>query len=179
MVRVFSADQGWGLATKWVREPEHVIERTRQEQDGWVTYSFSAHTVAPVVQENDLPPAYAFQPVVAVTSGTWPKLAAGLFERFDAAAGQSEKTVATAGKLVEQAGSDLEKVRVIRDYVARNIALKGPGTDTYPVEQAFGADVILQAGYGCSADRAVVLYAMLQAVGLQPVFVVAGNAAAR
>ncbi|WP_462323506.1 DUF3857 domain-containing protein [Desulfoplanes sp.] len=176
MVRVVAADQGWGLAGKWVREPGHVIERTRREQDGFVTYFFAARRVAPVVQENDLPPAYAFQPVVALTSGTWSELAGGLAERFDGAAGQSEKTAATARTLVEEAGSDLEKVRLIRDYVARNIALKGPGTDTYPLEHAFGADVVLQAGYGCSADRAIVLYAMLQAVGLDPVFVVACNA---
>jgi transglutaminase-like putative cysteine protease len=174
--RIVAADQGWGLTGAWLRGPEQIIEQTREEDEHTVTHIFSACRVPPVAQENDLPPAYSFQPVVALTSGTWPGLARHLGERLDRAVLQGTQTAVLARDLTAHAATDLEKVRIVRDYVARNIALKGPGADTYPMDNAFGADSVLQAGYGCSADRAVVLYTMLRAVGLEPVFVATGNA---
>jgi hypothetical protein len=175
-VRILAPDQGWGLARQWVRGPESIIEQTRAEEDGMVTHTFSAHRVPPVVQENDLPPAYAFQPFVALTSGTWPHLARRIGGHLERAAREGTQAAALARDLVKHASADVDKVRIIRDYVTKNIALKGPKTTIYPIERAFGADMVLQAGYGCSADRAVVLHTMLDSVGLDPVFVVAGNA---
>jgi hypothetical protein len=175
-VRAFAADQGWGLARHWVREPRKIIEQSRHARDGRVTYTFTVRHVAPVVQENDLPPAYAFQPVVALTSKTWPEVAANLGRLLEDAARQGQQAAVTARKLVAHAADDLEKIRLIRDFVSRNILLKGPGTDTYPMEATFGADRVVHAGYGCSADRATVLYAMLKAAGFEPSFVIAGNA---
>jgi hypothetical protein len=95
---------------------------------------------------------------------------------LERAAREGTQAAALARDLVKHASADVDKVRIIRDYVTKNIALKGPKTTIYPIERAFGADMVLQAGYGCSADRAVVLHTMLDSVGLDPVFVVAGNA---
>ncbi len=175
-IRIFTADQGYGLATTWVREPATMITQKRQVQDGLVTHTFTVHNVPPVKQENNQPPTYAFQPVVAITATTWPHLAKTLAERLEDAARQNTRTAKLAQELTAQAHTDYDKVRILRDYVARHIALQGPDADTYPQDKALGADTVMQAGYGCSADRAVVIYAMLKALGLQPAFVIAGNA---
>ena len=176
--RVFISDQGWGLENLWVRNPEQIISSTYTMHEARSEYGFSAHRVRPVVQEKDLPPEYSYQPAVAMTSGTWKGYAQTLDEHLLASASPGTQAAEEARRLVAGVSGDLEKIRVIRDAVAKNTTQAGPDLRDGPFKSLSTADTTLQDGYGSSADTAVLLYTMLKAVGFDPGFVVAGNAPA-
>lgn len=176
--RVFVSDQGWGLENVWVRNPEQIISSTHTVHETRTEYCFSVHRVRPVVQEKDLPPEYTYQPTVAMTSGTWKGYVQTLDERMLLAASTNDQAAAEARRLVSGISGDIEKIRVLRDFVAKNIAKAGPDLRDGPFESLSTADTTLQDGYGSSADTAILLYTMLNAVGFEPGFVVAGNAPA-
>ncbi|MFA7164361.1 MAG: DUF3857 domain-containing protein [Desulfoplanes sp.] len=177
-VRVLKSDQGWGLEKMWVRKSEKVITADRTVKDGRVEYAFSARRVRPVVQEKNLPPGYTYLPSVAMTSGTWKGYAQMMSGHFFTAAAAGEMTAKEARRLVSGVSGDLEKIRVIRDFVAKNITQTGPDLNDGPWNNLSTADTTLEDGYGNSADTAILLYAMLRAVGFEPRFVVAGDAPA-
>jgi hypothetical protein len=78
-----------------------------------------------------------------------------------------------AHQLADRAASRSEAVKAIRDYVAKNIRLAGPMFSQLPLKELSAADTTLGDGYGHLGDRAILLYAMLEAAGFQPEFVLA------
>ena len=175
-VRVLQSDQGWGLASSWVREPENIITSTRTHAPGNVAYGFRSRRVRPVVQEQNLPPQYSYQPTVAMTSGTWEGYAGELYGHLHRAALEGKEAGKKAEELVAGVSKNLEKIRIIRDFVARSIAHAGPSLGDGPLQSISLADTTLKEGYGNSADTAVLLYAMLTAIGSDPAFVIGTNA---
>ena len=65
----------------------------------------------------------------------------------------------------------MRKVTAVRDHVARSIRAAGPGLSELPLENLSPADVTLRSGYGSSADRAILLGAMLKALDIDSEFV--------
>ena len=59
--------------------------------------------------------------------------------------------------------------------VAKNIREAGPSFTELPLSELSDADVTLADGYGHSADRAILLHAMLTAAGFQPEFMLASG----
>ncbi len=77
------------------------------------------------------------------------------------AVGLSEKI--TAGLETKK-----EKVKAIRDYVAKNVRGIGVSFYDFPLDSISPADTTLGAEYGHGVDLAVLTYAMLDGVGLEP-----------
>ncbi|MGH7996354.1 MAG: DUF3857 domain-containing protein [Opitutaceae bacterium] len=126
-------------------------------------------------QEEDPPPAWAYQGGVEYFVGN----AAHSLERIDRAmrarAREDGKAAALARRLATGARSGADIVTAIRDYVARQVREAGPAFTELPLRELSAADTTLADGYGDSADRAILLYAMLKAAGLHPRFVLASD----
>ncbi len=142
-------------------------------EDGKDVYEFSASQVPPVLEEDYLPPWYSFNPMVFVSSGDWKKYAARVEKHLLEASSAGHKARKAARVLLKQAHSDSRKIMVIRDYVARSINYIRTPWHEIPLGYITPADQVLAEGYGNSADRAVLLHAMLTEAGLKPEFVLA------
>ncbi len=129
------------------------------------TWSVSNPKTLP--REEHLPPAFAYAAAVYGSAGDWSAYAADvaavLKKAFAPEAGREARAKARA--LCEGLATTPDKVRAIRDFVARDIRLAGPGFTDLPLA-ASPADVTLSDGYGHALDRAALLVAMLDAIGL-------------
>ena len=129
------------------------------------TWSVSNPKTLP--REEHLPPAFAYAAAVYGSAGDWSSYADGvaavLKKAFSPEAGREARAKARA--LCDGLATTPDKVRAIRDFVARDIRLAGPAFTDLPLA-ASPADVTLSDGYGHALDRAVLLVAMLDAIGL-------------
>ncbi|MEA2102652.1 MAG: DUF3857 domain-containing protein [Thermodesulfobacteriota bacterium] len=134
-------------------------------------YSFEVSRMPPVTKEEDLPPIETFNPVILISSGDWDSYA----ERMSAVLEDAASVRAKAGKkaqgLVAGLDNDTMQICAIRDYVDTHIRPVDTGINAMPLSFVSPADTTLMDGYGNAIDRAVLLYAMLDAVGLDPGFV--------
>ena len=80
-----------------------------------------------------------------------------------------------ARRITAQAKTKLEAVKDIRDYVVESVRLAGPQFTELPFSELSDADTTLADGYGHAADRAILLHAMLAAMGVQAKFVLAAD----
>ncbi len=137
------------------------------------TYEFSAEKVPPVRQEDYLPPWYSFTPYVFASSGSWKEYSEEVQKHLLEASASGEKIKLTAEKLLKSAKTRLDKIRAVRDFVAINVKEISTDWHELPLSNITPADKVFADGYGNSADRAVVLHAMLSAAGFYPEFVLA------
>ncbi|HHO75205.1 MAG TPA: DUF3857 domain-containing protein, partial [Deltaproteobacteria bacterium] len=140
-----------------------------------VVYEFSSTRIPPVTQEDNLPPWYSFNPVIFATSADWKTYCRDLHKIFIDASSFRDITREKAMDLVAGAHSEDEKIRIIRDFAAKNLRFIEAGFAEFPLSETGSADRILKDGYGNSADRAVVLYAMLISTGFRPEIVLASH----
>ena len=138
-----------------------------------VVYEFTSSRIPPVTQEDNLPAWYSFNPVIFASSGDWKTYCRDSRNVFFDAASSREKTGAKALEIVAGKDDELEKIRIIRDFVAKNLRFVETGFGEIPISDIGSADRILKDGYGNSADRAVVIFAMLSSTGFRPEFVLA------
>lgn len=114
-----------------------------------------------------------FAPTVVVSSGDYAafgrKLSAALTEKTR----NAPKAAGLARKLAPETMRIDERINAIRTWVARHIRPAGPALNELPWSAFTPADVTLQSGYGDSADRAILLGAMLKAAGVDYRFVAA------
>lgn len=146
--------------------------------DGVTRREWTAPAQAAVKPEMLLPPSWAFTPTVCVSAGDWKAYGESVGRALAAAADTADE----AGRRARQLTADLRdraaRIVVIRDFVARGIRAAGPGLSDLPLSALTPADRTLADGYGNSADRAVLLFAMLKAAGFRPSFVLASGAPA-
>ncbi len=147
------------------------VSYSESEENGRLVKSWSIANQKKIPDEIELPPFWLCGPSVYVSDGNWKEYAAKIKSVMDKAAEVSEKCVEVSRKLTTKAGSDAEKIRLIRDYIAENIRAAGPNFESLPLLAITPADRTLADAYGNSADRAIVYYAMLKAVGFKPEFV--------
>lgn len=125
----------------------------------------------PLPDESNPPPDWAFKPCLSVCVGDpasyYGDLESALLDRSRGSANAAK----VAGLLAARAGTRSEAVAAIRDYVDRNIRWAGPWFLDVPLRELSSADTTLADGYGHTADRAILLHAMLSAIGLKPEFV--------
>jgi transglutaminase-like putative cysteine protease len=135
--------------------------------NGMRTYEWTAENVKQVDAEPSTPPLGTFVPGTELSSIGWDAFRDMVREAFDKAANNQPQAAKIAEKLADSvnSGNKWEIVKKIRDYVAVNIRAAGPGFNGLPFSQLTPADKTLADGYGNTADRAILLTAMLRSVG--------------
>jgi transglutaminase-like putative cysteine protease len=144
--------------------------------DGMLHGEWTAARLPSVEHEPNLPPWWAFNPTLFISTTAWPDYAATVHAALKAAAEGQPACEGRARRLVAGVAGEAAKVRALRDFVARNVRPAGPALHRLPLSAVTPADDTLRDGYGNSADRAVLLYAMLRAAGFAPEYVLASGA---
>jgi transglutaminase-like putative cysteine protease len=142
----------------------------RREQSSW-----TARDVPGMTREDMMPPLWSFVPTVMASTGSLDDYAQEVHKTLTGAARDAAKTAAQGRQLVKGKTSDFDRIEAIRDWVAINIRSAGPGITGMPLSFVTPADKTLADRYGNTSDRAVVLHAMLAAVGYEPRFVLASS----
>lgn len=122
-----------------------------------------------VIREDNMPPT---RTVFRLTYGVLPEVdafgyATMIQDHMNEKAEGQPLTTKKAGELVVGMTTVAEKVQAIRDFVVKNIRENGPGYHTLPLSMLSAADETLRSGYGHAVDVAILLQAMLRAVGIE------------
>ncbi len=143
------------------------------------THTWRIGPQAAIKPEDNLPPRWTFLPTLVVSAGKWKTYAGELDARLTAAMTNAPACEQKARELTVDCTDEMEKVQVIRDFVARNIRSAGPWLTALPWEAITPADTTLADGYGNTTDRAIVLAVMLKAAGIAPEYLLASSWAPR
>jgi len=170
---IVTAPADWPLAIHGTNLPN--IAYLRVMSSNRVKYAWQASRSEPVRREPDLPPWWCFMPTAMLSSGNFSNYAADVHQRLLAAANDNEATAKQARELTDGLTRPLEQIRAIRDYVAIHVRRAGPGLGAMPLDTISAADITLRDGYGNSPDRAVLLYSMLETIGLRPKLVLVSS----
>jgi len=134
-----------------------------------------AEHVKALANEGGTPPDWFYQAGILTFVGDahdyFQELHGALLDRSR----QSTRAQERARQLTAQSHSPLESIRILRDFVAKAIRVAGPSFASLPLKELSAADTTLADGYGHDADRAILLHAMLAAIGLKPEFVLASD----
>jgi transglutaminase-like putative cysteine protease len=164
-------DAGFGLAGSWKPFPAGVIAENKVKQENKTVLEFSASHVPPLKQEENLPPDYSFKPTVFASSGNLDEYSSKVLNALKKASSLQTGTVRKTGEIVSSASGGDERIGRIRDFVAQNIHDVDIDVAGLPLNLISPADKTLAAGYGDSADKAVLLYTMCEAAGFSPEYV--------
>jgi len=118
-------------------------------------------------QEPATPPVWTFAPYVGMSLFNPENYCKRVLDAIKKAASNAPESRELALKLTGNIADTAGKVRVIRDYVAKNIRAAGHELDVLGIKYITPADTVLRENYGNSVDRAVLLYAMLQSIGIK------------
>ncbi len=154
--------------------PEGVKE-SKDISNGKVRMTWEVENAQAIKAEPALPPVWSFAPSIFISTGDWKSYGTASSEVLEKAAADQPKSAAMAVKLTEKLSADSEKILAIRNFVAENVRPIGPEFDDLPVSCVTPADKVLADRYGNTADRAVLLYSMLRAAGLNAELVLASG----
>ena len=143
--------------------------------DKTITYSWTIAPQKAIKPEENLPPRWSFLPTIFVSAGNWQNYSAELNKKLNKAIACQSKCLLQALEITADAESRHDKIMAIRDFVAANIRSAGPTINNLPLDAVSTADTILTDGYGNTTDKAVVLAALLNAVGIKTEFVLASS----
>jgi transglutaminase-like putative cysteine protease len=138
-------------------------------------YSVTDLSIPALKMEKNMPPLWAFSRSVAVSAGNWKKYAEDMNKIFRNLAADQKVSALRALKITRNKKSVIEKIRAVRDYVAKSIRVVGPRLAEYPADKLSPADRTLTDGYGSNPDVAVLLYSMLKAVNVNPEFILVSD----
>jgi transglutaminase-like putative cysteine protease len=155
--------------------PAGSVKETVGGEAGRQAFSWTAENVRALPSERQLPPDWTFNPGVSYFIGDVNDYYRALEQALMDRAGKNTQAAARAHQLTAAAASQLESLKIIRDFVVKSIRLAGPSFTDLPLTELSAADTTLADGYGHAADRAILLHAMLAAAGFKPEFVLASD----
>lgn len=164
-------DAGYGMSDSWKPFPDGVIMEKKYRDGDRKALEFIAKCVPPVQKEENLPPDFSFKPTVFVSSGKMGLFSREMDEVLKKAASSGGEVRRKALAITSSAKDADGRLLRIRNFVAENI--QDVDIDVYemPLNMISTADTTLADGYGHSADKAVLIYAMCEAAGFAPEFV--------
>lgn len=158
---------------------EDIVDFSETRQAGLRILTWEAHNPPVIQKEDDLPPLWSFSPSVFLSAGDWASYTDLLHESLRNASRGQKQATALAKDLVSDIKDPREKLTAIRNYIARNIRKAGPLLNQLPFSSISSADLTLKEAYGNIADRTLLHYVMLKAVGFRPQFVLTSSTAPR
>jgi transglutaminase-like putative cysteine protease len=167
-LQILKDDNGIAVPDLPAERPAIVEMQDRQGEK--VSWKWQVVDQTAVRQEDNLPPATTFNPVLRITAGNWSAYAKEVLAALEKAAEGQKTSQERADRVVGNVKGPRERIAAIRDFVVTNVRGAGPGCDDLPLSAVTPADRTLSDGYGNTTDRAVLLYTMLKEVGLNPEF---------
>jgi transglutaminase-like putative cysteine protease len=155
-------------------DPLNVRRRTGNG-NGTVIHEWSAKNRAMIKKEEHLPPDWIVKPAVLLSCGDVKDYAARVEKTLTDAAGKNKAVKAKARELTKGLKTRIGKITALRDFTDRTVREAGPDFAALPLSAVTPADQVLAEGYGNTADRAVLLYALLNAAKLDPRFVLSSR----
>ena len=146
-----------------------------ETRDGLVTHTWHAPQQPVTRTEELLPPWHFFRPVLFVSFGDWSEYMRQLRRAAETAAETDREARRRAKERVRGLRDPRERLLAIRDEVLRTIRPAGPAFFDLPTECLSPPDRTLADQYGHPADRALLLRAMLRAVGFDAELLFAGQ----
>ncbi len=143
--------------------------------NGRIRYRWKTEDVPQLPPEPGQPPRWFHAPTVVVSSGDYARFGWELTAALTENSTNAPNAVKLAHSIAPDTMNPLERANAIRIWVARNIRPAGPSLEGLPWAAFSPADVTLESGYGNSADRAILLAAMLKAAGIDYRFVAASD----
>ena len=147
------------------------VKKTVEQDDEMTVYTWTARDQFGLKNESQTPPWWTFNPYVMMSSGNWDTYMAEVRSNLIKASDGQEECQKVARDITSISTNDDERIRVVRDYIAKHIRITGPGLASLPFSAITSADQTLREGYGNSTDKAIVLYTLLSAAGYHPEFV--------
>lgn len=151
------------------------IRRITRSGNGTVIHEWSAQNRDMIKKEERLPPDWTFKPAVLLSSGDRSRYAGEVEKALLKAAGKNKAAAAKARELTKGLKTRLEKITALRDFTDRTVREAGPAFSALPLSAVTPADQVLAESYGNTADRAVLLYSLLDAAKLKPRFLLASS----
>jgi transglutaminase-like putative cysteine protease len=160
---------------KLITGPADTIQQQDQVEGGKRSFEWRAEKIKALPAESQLPPDWAYAAGVEYFAGDLNSYLQTLHQAMLQRSGKNTQAAERAHELSAGVKSKLEGIKAIRDFVAKNIREAGPSFTDLPLTELSDADRTLADGYGHSADRAILLHAMLTAAGFKPEFVLASG----
>ena len=173
---ISKADNGFYPDARWRPFPKGFIKETKRSQGGKAIFEYSVNRVPPIKHEDFLPPGYSYAPSVFASAAQVKGYAKVVLDVLEKASSLQKEAGNKAVTITNDISSREGKVIAIRDYVAKNTKGVDIPFSQLPLSRISPADATLAAGYGNSSDRAVLMAAMLKAVGFKPQFIMKSSA---
>jgi transglutaminase-like putative cysteine protease len=151
------------------------VRRRTAHKINQIVHEWTSQTSAVIQAEGHLPPEWIIKPFVLLSCGNTGDYAALLEKTLLTAAAKRAAVTIKAQQLTQEQKTRLQKIAAIRDFVDRAIREVGPGLAGLPLSSITPADQTLAEGYGNTTDRAVLLYALLDAAELKPRFILSSD----
>jgi len=158
-----------------VSGPRGIVRERDGKEGARQEFQWQSETIAALPAETQLPPEWVYSAGVGYFIGNVTDYLKTLNETMEERSRQSTRAAELARQLAAKAGSKIETVKAIRDFVAKSIREAGPPFTELPLSELSDADTTLADGYGHAADRAILLHAMLSAAGFRPEFVLVSD----
>ena len=150
-----------------------IVHEQQKNANGEQDFEWHSDKVKGLPAEGQLPPEWTYLAGVSYFAGDaaayWKELNQTMLGR----AAKNTKAAELAQKIAGQGKTKTEQVQAVRDFLAKSIRSAGPSFTELPLSELSDADTTLNDGYGHAADRAILCYAMLKSLGLEPSFVLA------
>ncbi|NQU42726.1 DUF3857 domain-containing protein [bacterium] len=170
-LRFWENDGAEGIVPLKMTDAGDEVGFTEEKRNGGANYSWTAENQKPVRSEDQLPPWWCFNPTLFATTGTWADYGKEVSDALEKAVRDQAQVRGRAAEIIDGLDSPQDKIIAIRDFMATNIRSAGPSLNELPLSTITSADRTLTDRYGNSADRAVLLYALLEGAGFAPDFV--------
>lgn len=151
------------------------IRRRTSHKEGVAVHEWTSGPREMIKKEERLPPDWVLKPAVFVSTGHLDDYAKAVKKCLFKASGENKAATGKARALTQGLKTRLEKITALRNFVDRTVREAGPGFSSLPLSAVTPADRVLSEGYGNTTDRAVLLYALLDAVKLKPRFILSSN----